>query len=315
MKKRLSLLSISLWFFVSLAYGQSNSRNSTAVVKRVPHSTNFLVVGDWGRDGRYHQTDVASMMNTDAKTLDADFIVSTGDNFYQFGVDSVSDPQFKTSFEDIYTGPALQKKWFIVLGNHDYMGNVQAEIDYSRISKRWTLPGRYYSETIPLKGGRRSIGLFFTDTSPLMPDYYKEQKYRNVIGQDSAAQLNWLAQKLASSKARWKIVFGHHPVYSDLGYDVPASFRKDYVRLFKKYHVDAYICGHEHNLEYLHPGGHTRYFISGAGSQVEATSNAKYTKFAREISGFLAVSLTDHEMLVRMIDYHGNVLKTVKIEK
>ena len=315
MKRHLLPLALLLYSMIPSAFAQSRSHPSSATLKRISGSTNFLVVGDWGRDGRYHQSDVASTMNNDAGVLNANFIVSTGDNFYQFGVDSVNDPQFKTSFEDIYTGPALQKKWFIVLGNHDYMGNVQAEIDYSRVSKRWTLPARYYSETIPLKDNKGSIALFFTDTSPLMPDYYKEQKYRNVIGQDSTAQLNWLANKLASSKARWKIVFGHHPVYSDLGYDVPASFRKDYTRLFKKYHVDAYICGHEHNLEYLNPGGHTRYFISGAGSQVEAISDAKYTKFAREVSGFMAVSLTGHEMLVRMIDYHGNVLKTVKIAK
>lgn len=315
MKKHLLLLSLSLCIWIPFALGQSHNHTSSTVLKRIHGSVNFLVVGDWGRDGRYHQKDVASMMDTDAEVLNAGFVVSTGDNFYQFGVDSVNDPQFKTSFEDIYTGPALQKKWFMVLGNHDYMGNVQAEIDYSRISKRWTLPGRYYSETIPLRGGKGSIGLFFTDTSPLMSAYYKEEKYHNVIGQDTTAQLKWLAEKLASSKARWKIVFGHHPVYSDLGYDVPQSFRKDYTRLFKKYHVDAYICGHEHNLEYLYPGGHTRYFISGAGSQVEATGDATYTKFTREVSGFLAVSLTNHEMMIRMIDYHGNVLKTVTIEK
>ena len=313
MKKYLLSLALLLCIAIPLALGQSHTSSST--LKRIPHSTNFLVVGDWGRDGRYHQTDVAYMMNSDAGVLNANFIVSTGDNFYQFGVDSVNDPQFKTSFKDIYTGSALQKKWFIVLGNHDYMGNVQAEIDYTGVSNRWTLPARYYSETIPLKDGQGSIGLFFTDTSPLMPNYYKDEKYHSVIGQDTTAQLTWLAKELASSKARWKIVFGHHPVYSDLGYDVPASFRKDYTRLFKKYHVDAYICGHEHNLEYLNPGGHTRYFISGAGSQVEAISDARYTKFAREVPGFLAVSVTDHEMLVRIIDYHGNVLKTVKIEK
>lgn len=315
MKKRLFLLLLSLLGVTFLACAQPYDPSSSASIRNISGSTSFLVVGDWGRDGRCHQKNVASMMNTDAAALNARFIVSTGDNFYQFGVDSVNDPQFKTSFEDIYTGPALQKKWFVVLGNHDYMGNVQAEIDYSKVSKRWTLPARYYSEKINLKDGRGSVALFFTDTSPLMPSYYKDPKYHNVIGQDTTAQLAWLAKKLASSKARWKIVFGHHPVYSDLGYDVPKSFREDYTRLFKKYHVDAYICGHEHNLEYLNTGGHTRYFISGAGSQVEAIGDAKYTKYAREVSGFLAVSLTGHEMLVQMIDYHGNVLKTVKMVK
>ena len=42
-----------------------------------------------------------------------------GDNFYESGVDSISDDKWQTTFEAIYDAPALQVPWYAVLGNHD----------------------------------------------------------------------------------------------------------------------------------------------------------------------------------------------------
>src|ERR1700754_3247232 len=61
----------------------------------------FLAFGDWGRDGAQHQRDVAVQMGKAAAELGSRFVVSVGDNFYENGVKSVDDPQWKTSFEDI----------------------------------------------------------------------------------------------------------------------------------------------------------------------------------------------------------------------
>ena len=63
-------------------------------------------VGDWGRNGVYNQSLVAAAMGRVAGDLD--FVVSVGDNFYESGLTSVLDPQFDTSFRDVYTAPNLQ---------------------------------------------------------------------------------------------------------------------------------------------------------------------------------------------------------------
>lgn len=306
---------VSLLFFSSLNVRLNASSIPPGKLQILPHATQFIVLGDWGRNGGYHQKDVAKMMNTDAGKLDDSFIISTGDNFYENGVASIDDPQFMSSYENIYSGANLFVNWYITLGNHDYMGNVQAEVDYTNKSRRWNMPARYYTFTKHLEDGSGTIQFFVIDTSPLIRKYHHEEKYRNVIGQDTTAQMKWLEHQLSISKARWKIVVGHHPVYSSIGTDVPSYFRDRFTRLFTKYHVDVYFCGHEHNMEYLNPGGYTKYFISGAGSQVEATGNASYTKYAKSVAGFMAVSVKNHEMLVQMVNYKGAVLKTVTLNK
>lgn len=44
--------------------------------------------------------------------LGIDFVVSTGDNFYDDGLTRVDDPAFEESFTKIYTAPSLQKQWY-----------------------------------------------------------------------------------------------------------------------------------------------------------------------------------------------------------
>lgn len=54
------------------------------------------------------------------------FVLSLGDNFYPYGVDSVQSPMFKTHWEDVFLiHPELRVPWKVVLGNHDYGGNPQ----------------------------------------------------------------------------------------------------------------------------------------------------------------------------------------------
>ena len=58
---------------------------------------NFLVVGDWGRQGESDQVQVATQMAKAARHLHPQFIVSVGDNFYENGVKSVDDPQWSNT--------------------------------------------------------------------------------------------------------------------------------------------------------------------------------------------------------------------------
>ena len=77
------------------------TRGDTTPIRR-DSVLNFIVMGDWGRNGADHQKEVARQMDITATMYNTQFIISTGDNFYPSGVISEWDPLWRYSFEDIY---------------------------------------------------------------------------------------------------------------------------------------------------------------------------------------------------------------------
>lgn len=110
-------------------------------------------------------------MGVVGEKLDIDFVISTGDNFYDDGLTGTDDPAFNESFSRIYTADSLQKQWYsgkfpsrrkadsiccpkkkeslslsflvpfamAVLGNHDYRGDVLAQLSpvLRKLDTRW----------------------------------------------------------------------------------------------------------------------------------------------------------------------------------
>lgn len=283
---------------------------------------NFIVMGDWGRNGADHQKEVAAQMGKTASEGKAQFIIATGDNFYPSGVASEWDPLWRYSFEDIYTDFSLQWDWYPVLGNHDYKSNPDAQVKYSGISRRWRMPARYYAKKFFINGDTSQVVLIaFIDTNPLIPEFYRNAEYGpNVRTQDSTRQKKWLAKVLSdtSPNIRWKIVVGHHPMYSGgyrtEWYDTKA-IRQSLKPLFDKYKVDAYLAGHEHNLQHLVGDGPTHHFISGAASEKTAVKLTATSKMAASAYGFMFFSVTANEMLVQTVDDAGRIIYATTVNK
>ncbi|WP_340678703.1 tartrate-resistant acid phosphatase type 5 family protein [Paraglaciecola sp.] len=280
------------------------------------NSLNFLVLGDWGRNGHYQQRAVAQWMDVAMMQMNGDFIVTTGDNFYSNGVASVDDPYWQTSYEAIYNGPHLFEDWYVTLGNHDYRGNWQAQIDYSQKSRRWNMPNQYYAKTFEIDENN-SVLMIFLDTNPLNPDYKNEAKYAETQQQDGAKQLAWLAHKLTTSKATWNIVIGHHPLYSSgKRYGKTDGIRQVLEPILEKYKVDAYYAGHEHDLQHNQPQGTSvAHYVSGAGSEVRPVEQRDFTVFAKSAAGFASVSVTKNALLTQFINASGQVIYQHQINK
>jgi len=291
-------------------------------LKLVDNSLNFLVLGDWGRNGEYFQKDVALQMSKAAATIDSQFVITVGDNFYPTGVQSTQDPQWKASFEDIYFSFHLQTPWYVALGNHDYYGNIQAQIDYSKISRRWYLPSNYYKKTVELNDGSKVL-LVFIDTNPFINSYYSKGKEmaEKVKQQDTIAQKKWLINTLqeADTSIKWKIVIGHHPMYSG-GKRKDSQDTKDieatFAPIFDQYKVDAYLCGHEHDLQVIKPKERfTTQFLSGAGSEIRPTGNREGTFFALSEAGFMTFSITAQLLVAQLVNAQGKIVYTQEIIK
>ena len=54
----------------------------------------------------------ALQMGRIGEKLDIDFVISTGDNFYDNGLKGINDPKFEESFTKVYTAKSLQKQWY-----------------------------------------------------------------------------------------------------------------------------------------------------------------------------------------------------------
>jgi tartrate-resistant acid phosphatase type 5 len=280
------------------------------------------LMGDFGRYGQFFQQEVADQMGKAAATIESDFVVAVGDNFYPNGVQSTQDYSWIASFESIYTNYNLQTPWYVALGNHDYRGNIQAQIDYSKLSSRWHMPSQYFSKTFELKDGNKVL-MVVIDTSPFIDSYHekKSDMYENIIAQDTTAQKKWIEKELATTdkSIKWKIVVGHHPLYSGGKRKDNAdtkSFEKKFAGLFDKYKVDAYFCGHEHDLQIIKPKGrYTTQFLSGAACEVRPTGSREGTIFVAEQAGFMAFALNELNLLAQVVDANGKVIHTTTIQK
>jgi tartrate-resistant acid phosphatase type 5 len=279
-----------------------------------PGGLNFLVFGDWGRNGETDQMEVAAQMAKTAKGIGARFIVSVGDNFYENGVSSVDDDQWQTSFEKIYTAPSLQIPWQVILGNHDYHGNCDAQIAYAKTSPRWNMPARYFVKSEKIDAAT-TVDFFYLDTTPMVKSYLKEANTRQQVAtEDVPRQLAWFKAELAASTAHWKIVIGHHPIYSGGGHGDTTELIETILPLLHEYKVQAYFNGHDHDLQHL-VAGEVNLFDSGAGSQHTLTFYTKRSKFAKSCSGFTTVSLQADKMDVQMIDNHGTLLYSTTVPR
>ncbi|HZP66068.1 MAG TPA: tartrate-resistant acid phosphatase type 5 family protein [Rudaea sp.] len=280
-----------------------------------PDALNFIVVGDWGRFGSPPQRAVATQMARTAEALDAKFIISTGDNFYPNGVASVDDPQWQLSYEQVYTDYVLHNDWYVVLGNHDYHGNPQAEVDYTHRSQRWHLPARYY--TVQKRVDENTDAqFFFIDTTPFIADYRKRSDEYALDGTDPKAQLAWLEGGLAASHAQWKFVVGHHHIYSGAKRGTQAELESALVPLFKRYGVQAYIDGHEHDLQVIRrKDGKTTYLVSGTGAEHTPVAATEGTLFSASAYGFMALSLGSRELRVQVVDETGTVRFSTSIAR
>lgn len=161
------------------------TRGAVAGGPRDASELSFLVMGDWGFRGSDTQSRVAERLGIVAEEIGASFVVTTGDNFYYDGVASVDDPHWRESFEDVYIAESLQAPWYITLGNHDYNGNVAAQIEYGAQSERWRLPSRYHTAVHAIDD-TTSVRLVFLDTELL------DSANAAVAGVDPQRQLAWL---------------------------------------------------------------------------------------------------------------------------
>lgn len=231
-------------------------------------SLKFLAISDFGAPTPQLKSVAKAMDAFVQKNGPVNMIFGLGDNFYPSGVRDIHDQQFKKSWRDVFLKyHSLRVPWKIILGNHDYMDNPTAEIEYTYSKYNsdglWQLPDFCYDFSIPLDEENIQTVDFFGLDSNACQDHvvfsFPEVKDRMHLFVAN------LKEKLKSSTARWKIVFAHHPLYTGgKGHLYPAVCLRERSYFTRKNteiieregfnleealvegDVDLYLCGHEH---------------------------------------------------------------------
>ena len=182
LKKSVVSLFIAL-FVVAFSFAQTPES-----WKALEKPLNFYLANDLGRNGYYDngyydQKPIAELMGNMAENVDIECVIAAGDVHHFEGVRSVNDPLWMTNYELIYSHPELMIPWYAILGNHEYRGNTQAVIDYSKVSARWNVPNRYY--TFAMENDGVTVRFVMVDTAPLLDKYREDtEKYPDACKQD-----------------------------------------------------------------------------------------------------------------------------------
>jgi len=262
------IVGVAILFIVFI---KSSSRYS-------PSKLNFLIMGDWGGhpDKPYtteEQIITARGMAKIGKKIKAKGVLALGDNFYNKGVSDVNDPRFQTTFENVFTD-YLNSPGFIfhvLAGNHDHLGDINAQIEYSNKSNRWSFPSLWYTWQ------EGPVQFIFLDTVTLTGNPLKDDRLPGPANLFKAqSQLDWLEDTLSKSTADFIIVGGHQNIYGLCTHRSNEILIETIKPLLEKYNVSMWVNGHDHCAAYINVEDGIQYHT--VGSAHKNKSSTRYLK-------------------------------------
>ncbi|CAA7032547.1 unnamed protein product [Microthlaspi erraticum] len=318
------IFSVSYLIFIFSAHSSKAELRRLQQPAKPDGTLSFLVVGDWGRRGSFNQSHVALQMGEIGEKLDIDFVISTGDNFYDNGLTGLHDPAFQDSFTSIYTAQSLQKPWYSVLGNHDYRGDVRAQLSpmLRALDKRWICMRSFVVDA-------EIVDFFFVDTTPFADKYFVQPNehvydWRGVLPRQTYLDnlLQDVDVALRESSANWKIVIGHHTIKSAGHHGNTIELEKQLLPILYANGVDLYVNGHDHCLEHISSAdSKIQFMTSGGGSKAWKGDvnqlDPQELRFYYDGQGFMSVHISETELRVVFYDVSGHILhhwKTYKDE-
>ena len=241
-------------------------------------SVRFAVIGDNGT-GKQPQFDVGRQMAAHRAAFPYDFVLMVGDNLYV----RANTDGYANAFERPYQAMLdAGVRFFAILGNHDDPD----ELRYPGFNMDGQ---RYYTFA---RGPIRFIGL---DT--------------NVL---DAKQITWLEHVLKASLEPWKIVYFHHPLYSNGSrHGSNVELRVQLEPLLVRYGVNVVLSGHDHHYERFKPQKGVTYFVVGSGGQLRAGGadpSADTAAAFAEDHAFMLVQVAGDELSFRAISRTGKVI-------
>jgi len=222
---------------------------------------------------------VAKAMHDDCRSgPGCEFAVMLGDNIYPDGATAGADgrddaERFRKVFQEPYdplAALAPQFRIYVALGNHDWNTSregAMAQVRFHETTRPFYMDGIRYQ--VAPTGDPRDLEVFVLDTHVMLSamtilddelandgseldsnQIDEADAWAVPRSEDEIRMAEWLEASLAASKARWKIVIGHHPLWSSAGskFQQARMMRRLILPALCRY-ADLYLAGHEHTLE------------------------------------------------------------------
>lgn len=244
----------------------------------------FIAFGDFGQ-GTPFQARLGEQMVKTYQRRPYHLALLLGDNIYP---DGNIRKLAKSHFEDPYAGLIERNVRFLAaIGDHDdRKGHREDEISYFK------MPKDYY------KVSQGPVDFFILNTTFFV---------RNP------EQRAWIEQALAESKAPWKIVVGHHPMYSSGRNGNTEGSRKVLEPMMIRHGVDLYLAGHDHDYERFAPIQGVHYVVSGGGGSYlyNFKETQPHSQVRLKTHHFLEVEVTRDHLWLKAINRYGDVIDCV----
>ncbi len=260
----------------------------------------LIVMGDTG-EANADQYAVAAAAQTRCNELGGcDGFLMLGDNIYDDGPEENEDSEFTEKIDlpyaDLRRGappeagqPDERERMpiYVSLGNHDLgslgvdSSKVSYYVDYGSDRDWFYFPSESYELQLEF------VHLIALNTSPMA-----------YLDQTSNAQAELIANVVDNTDAIWTVSFGHHPYRSNGTHGNAGSYEgipsgglpipflgagfQDFVEDHICDRVDFYVCGHDHNRQWItgiEEGGFgfgggeelcdTQFVVSGAGAKTK----------------------------------------------
>jgi acid phosphatase len=268
----------------------------------------FVAIGDTG-SGSAAQQRVADQMWSWMQGHPFQVVVMLGDNVYgNHEISGGGDPRF---FHDKFD---LQYERFeqagvvfhAAVGNHDMQTNhAQAEIDDIR---RFGILGHdgYYNFSSPVQ--------YDVKGRPLIEFFGINSELR---GEKLTAQAEWLGKALDASKAVWKVVFLHHPLYTVRGQHSPAVGLREMIRpAMERDHVQIILAGHNHFYARMKPVRGALQIISGGGGRHLAFPfNDRCATISERKYHFVGAEVYPDKIEFTAVDQYGAKFDDVEVDE
>ena len=141
--------------------------------------------------------------------------------------------------------------FYTILGNHDYHGNVSAQILYSYYDKNWILPSHYFSfdlentRFVALDTQVLASSCAFDYTNPLLDTL--PSKGINIHNRNT--HYNWIENVLKRTQ-KVTILIGHVGIISTGFHGNCKSLIENLIPLLRPHKNILYLHGHDHVLQH-----------------------------------------------------------------